>query len=172
MIKPDIDLYNIIKEINYKSDNTYHDKVLTIKSILTDSINFLFKIYQKNNPISFNNLINKEVISISFVAFENHLPFNEVLYWEIKPLKNSWEVVGTLMTSNQIPREMALGHQEAIDSFIIRNPNYYEQFDNYKAKHLIEIQSRSTPLWVGLPIDILNLDEKGHKWIQRQNSCD
>jgi len=64
-----------------------------------------------------------------------------------------------------------LGESEAIDRFLIKEPDFWKNNPVDAIRKLIELEIADRPLNVGPPIDILQIDKNGARWIQKKKEC-
>ena len=171
MITPHIDFLELIEEMDFKASLTFSEKIDSIEFMLREPVKIFVENFQRYNDKAFKAILNKVLLSISFSCFENEKPVSEALFWEIKSTLTGWEIIPTHAKSDLIPRYMIQGQKAAIDSYLTNPLLANEIFDEKNIPKLIELQIKSTPLLVGLPIDIVVLNSKGYNWIQKKEGC-
>lgn len=64
-----------------------------------------------------------------------------------------------------------LGEHHAIDRFLSGEPNFWKKDPVGAVRKLIELEIADDPEIVGPPIDILQIDRNGTRWIQKKAQC-
>ena len=172
MISPYIDFLEIIESLDL-SKKSFIDKVDYIESNLQDHVKQFVITFQRHNPNSFNQILNKTLFSVLFSAFENDLPVGMAIYWDIKSTDiGGWQIISQRASSDLIPRHMIQGQKTGIDKLFDKNPSIKNSLYNVSGLiELIDTQIQDTPDKVGGPIDVVVITSHGHRWAQKKEQC-
>jgi hypothetical protein len=132
---------------------------------------------REHNRISFNKeVVNKPALEVAFFAWESSTPVLYLRYFNVT--LTSGGSLAISMVRKNCPGDcptgivfVALGHHEAIDAQLREVPHYWRRGLATSILELIELQAKTTPNFVGGPIDIIRLSASGAEWIQRKRQC-
>lgn len=178
---------NIIRNIAYAKTGLYKDSkgILDVDSIVKEAIgkyedlkmiskytvekisaNFPAALndIRETNPMAYRNIINDHnSISIVFIGLNNgklSIVANHFV------LKNNTVECTEIDTSPELGMLLFGAHGE-IDYYLDHNPNPLRVGIETGLEFLIKLEADKNPDYVSLPIDILNLDTSGFRWLKR-----
>lgn len=149
-----------------------HTKILNFNGIFTQKLERYLQSIKHDHPL-FDKIKIKGFLSIKalFIGRKNDIPFYYLIEYVIS--YNSGKFHYTFQIgrhpSKDGPANICLyfGHIDSIDNYIKSNASLIKNEDPVKViKLLINLEIINEPEYVGLPIDILQVNEYGYKWIQ------
>jgi len=144
-----------------------------IKTPLTESLERHRRVYPWNYPYTSGT---KPALEIVFLAVEKDSPF--LLRRDFIPITSAFDSVEMNIVRKKCPGDCQngediypLGEKRAIKERLSQGPNFWKNDPINAIRKLIELEIADDPFYVGPPIDILQIDKNGARWIEKKKEC-
>ncbi|MFH0845770.1 MAG: hypothetical protein V1930_09845 [Pseudomonadota bacterium] len=175
--KTNYDLVTLVNEACMKG-GTLEDKVRAFDGVIVNPLSHALKYIKRTHSRYYRQKIHgKAAVQIVFAAVEEGVPIIHVRYLNVSD--RGGDSPSIALYKRSCPGEDCpngefvayLGHNEAIVRFVEKEKNFWTIGYAEGIRELIDLEIQAEPDYVGAPIDILRLDGKGHRWIQRKEEC-
>ena len=182
---------NFLRDYNAKGQLIYDirnemEKALNRGNSLQNSFNIFsnntiwdlsvaMKYFHDNFPHIFDSLlVANSLAQTVFTSFINKKSFSKK--WEFKLIGNSfsWYVTADTVEEYNEHRLLTLGYYDEIFDYLLKNQGYITSPYPMKEKlnNLVQLEIDRHPDFVGSPVDIIVIYDRGYKWLQKKNKCD
>jgi len=122
-----------------------------------------------NNPLNYDYYLNNELAVVSFFGFRNSIPFLTTLHFSISHVNLS---IQCLIENSTSPQLGFCDHLNSMSDVDFKNKITDKRGAIYTLENCIKYEITFHPDIIGAPIDLLELTDKGEKWISPKRNCE
>lgn len=166
-----------LRALQRKPRASASDRVNILTALLTSRLFTELRFLKQHDQETYLRKIQgKTFLRLIVAGFEHDRPLIFVRQFRANQI-NEQMVVAELIADDCLancPGEIAtrfLGETEAIDGLAEETPGFWEKGLANGVRQLIQTEMGARDEYVGPPIDLLHIDARGAKWIQRKPEC-
>lgn len=164
------------RALQIRPDVTAAERVSILTGFLTSALVEELVQVRRNSPNEFQiKLEGQTFLRIAIAGFEKNKPVVFVRHFRMALISGKMAVTvipdDCLAACEGEVVTRFLGETAAIDGLPEDTPGYWNEGVVAGVRRLLEMEVMARSEYVGPPIDILRIDAKGAKWIQRKTQC-